>query len=97
MMCWSGSRRPRRLTNSRSASVSAGVKHALEVQIQFHARHFEQMREQKFGLQPRRLDAFFAKEIRAFLNRFEDGHAINLNSIARKQSQFCHDGFLSWV
>ena len=26
---------------------------ALEIQIQFHARHFEQMREQQFGLQAR--------------------------------------------
>ena len=32
------------------------------------------MREQQFGLQARRFDAFFAEKFRAFLNRFEDGH-----------------------
>ena len=52
---------------------------ALEIQIQFHARHFEEMREQQFGLQARRFDAFFGQKFRAFLNRFEDGHAASLN------------------
>ena len=53
--------------------------HALEVQIQFHARQLEQMREQEFGLQSRRLDIFFAEKIRALLNRLKDGHAEILN------------------
>jgi hypothetical protein len=74
VMCWSGSRWPRRLTSSRSASVSAGAEHAVEIQIQFHARQLEQMREEQFGLQARGLDIFFGEKFRAFLNRFEDGH-----------------------
>ena len=53
--------------------------HALEVQIQFHARQLEQMREQEFGLESRGLDAFFAEKIRALLNCLKDGHAEILN------------------
>jgi hypothetical protein len=37
------------------------------------------MREQEFGLQARRLDAFFGEKFRALLNRFENRHADNLN------------------
>ena len=54
-------------------------KYALEIQIQFHSRQFEQMRQQQLDLQTRRFDAFFDQEIRALLNRFEDGHAASLN------------------
>ena len=53
--------------------------HALEIQIQFHSRHFEQMREQQFGLQARRFNAFFGQKIRALLNRFENRHMASLN------------------
>jgi hypothetical protein len=55
--------------------------HALEIKIQLHARQLEQMREEQFGLQSRRLDVFLAEKFRAFLNRFKDGHAeiLNLN------------------
>ena len=56
-----------------------GRQGAVEVEIQLHARHFEQMREQQFRLQARRLDIFFGEEFRAFLNRFEDRHAHRLN------------------
>ena len=59
---------------------------AVEIQIQFHARHFEQVRKQKFDLQARRLDIFFAEKIRAFLNRFEDGHAQSLTRMTRISS-----------
>ena len=52
---------------------------ALEFQIQIHARHFKEMREQEFGLQARRFDALFGQKFRAFLNRFEDRHAASLN------------------
>ena len=52
---------------------------ALEIQIQFHSRHFEQMREKQFGLQARRFDAFFGQKIRALLNGFENRHKANLN------------------
>ena len=53
--------------------------HALEIQIQLHARQLEQMREQEFGLQARRFNAFFGEKFRALLNRFENGHADSLN------------------
>ena len=56
---------------------------ALEIQIQFHARHLEQVREEKFNLQARRLDVFLAEKIRAFLDRFEDGHARSLTTTNR--------------
>jgi len=46
------------------------------------------VREQKFNLQARRLDVFFAEKFRAFLDRFEDGHATNLVLILRIQSLF---------
>ena len=49
---------------------------ALEVQIQFHAWQLEQMCEQEFGLQARRLDAFFGEKFRALLDRFENRHAM---------------------
>ena len=62
-------------------------KHALEVQIQFHARQFEQMREQQFGLQARRLNAFFGEKFRALLNRFKNRHARSLNG---KHEDFQH-------
>jgi len=48
---------------------------AFKIQIQLQARHFQQMRQQHFSLQPGRFDAFFAEKFRAFLNRFQDGHA----------------------
>ena len=51
----------------------------LEIQIQLHARQLEQMREQKLGLQARRLHALSGEKIRAFLNRFKNGHVKNLN------------------
>jgi len=40
--------------------------HALEIQIQLHARQLEQMRQQQLGLQARRLDAPFGEKFRAF-------------------------------
>ncbi len=52
---------------------------ALEIQVQFHARQVQEMREQQFGLQARRFDAFFGQKLRTFLNRLEDGHAASLN------------------
>ena len=52
---------------------------SFEIQIELHARHLQQVRQQQFGLQARRFDAFFGQEFRAFLNRFEDGHAASLN------------------
>jgi hypothetical protein len=48
--------------------------HAPEIEIQLHARELELMREEQLGVEARRLDALFAEEIRAFLNRFENGH-----------------------
>ncbi len=81
VMCWSGSRWPRRLMSSRSRRFHRRQS-ALEIQVQFHARHFQQMREQQFGLQARRFDIFFAEKFRAFLDRFEDGHTRSLNSNA---------------
>ena len=74
MMCWSGSRWPRRLTSSRKRIRFRRRQHAVEIQIQFHARHLEQMREEQLRLQARRLDVFFGEKFGAFLNRFEDGH-----------------------
>ena len=53
--------------------------HALEIQIQVHAGQLEQMREQEFRLQARRINALFGEKFRALLNRFEDGHAASLN------------------
>ena len=50
--------------------------HALEIQIQFHARQLEQMREQEFGLQARRLDALLGEKFRALLNGFKNRHAM---------------------
>ncbi len=48
---------------------------ALEIQIQFHARQFEQMRQQEFGLQARRINALLGEKFRTFLNGFENRHA----------------------
>jgi hypothetical protein len=36
------------------------------------------VRQEEFSVQARRFDAFFAEEIRAFLNGFKNGHAPNL-------------------
>src|SRR5580700_2283351 len=64
--------------------------HAVEIQVQFHARQLEEMREQQFSLQTWRLDIFFAEELRAFLNRFEDGHTQRLNGgfVPRQPADF---------
>ncbi len=61
--------------------------HSLEIQVQVHARQREQMREQEFGLQARRLDALVGEKIRALLNRFENRHARSLNG---KHEDFQH-------
>ena len=42
--------------------------HALEVEIEPHPGKSEQVRQQQFGLQPRRLDTFHGQELRAFLD-----------------------------
>ncbi len=53
------------------------------------------MREEKFNLQARRFDTFFAKKICTLLNRFKYGHAKNLNRNRPIQNFFWPDSFLS--
>ena len=53
-------------------------KGALEVQVELHAGHFQQVGEEEFHLQARRVHAFFGEEIGALGDDFEDGHADNL-------------------
>ena len=62
--------------------------HTLEIEIQFHSRQLEQVREKKFYLQARRFDTFFAEKIRALLNRFKNGHVKNLNRNCPIQNLF---------
>ena len=47
---------------------------AVKIQIQLHARHLEQVREERFRIEARRLDSLLGEETRAFLNRLEDSH-----------------------
>ena len=49
--------------------------HAVEIEVQFHARQLEQMRQEQFRVQARRTHLFFAEKFRAFLDGFENGHA----------------------
>ena len=58
-----------------------GREGAVEIEVQFHARHFEEMGEEEFRLQARGLDIFFAEEIGAFLDRFEDGHGREFRAV----------------
>ena len=44
------------------------------------------MREEKFGLQARRFDAFFSEKFSAFPDGFEDGHGTNVGFAAALQS-----------
>lgn len=54
---------------------------ALEVQIQFHAWHLQEMREQQLNLQSRRFDSFLREKFRAALDDFEDGHGARLGFV----------------
>src|SRR5215470_13338660 len=49
-------------------------KFALEIQIELHARHLEQMRQQQFRLQPRRIHALVLQKFGAALDDFQNGH-----------------------
>jgi len=48
---------------------------AVEVQIELHPRHLENVRQQQLNLKPRRLHAFSGEEIRAALDHIKNGHA----------------------
>ena len=50
-------------------------KGALEVQVELHARQFEEVREQQFRLQTWRVHVLPGQEFRAFLNDFKHCHA----------------------
>ena len=69
----------------------------LEIQIQLHSWHFEQMREKQFGLQARGIHAAFGEEVRTFLNRFQDGHGEILNSSGSALDILAGDFFIVGV
>ena len=48
--------------------------HALELEIQPHARLLEQMCQQQFRLQPGRIYPLLGQELRAALNGFKNRH-----------------------
>src|SRR5204863_3664474 len=50
------------------------LQNTLEIQINLHARHLQQMRDDQFDLQSRRLNAFFREKLGAALNDFENCH-----------------------
>jgi len=49
---------------------------ALEVQVQLHARHFQEMSAKQFGLKAGGFNIAFCEKFSAFLDRFQDGHVI---------------------
>jgi hypothetical protein len=46
-------------------------------------------------LQARRLDIFFAEKFRAFLDRFEDGHAARLNFWRAVRQPVCQRNWIN--
>jgi hypothetical protein len=66
-----------------------GVKRAFEVQVKFHPRQIEEVRQQQFRLQARGFDAFSGEEFRAFLNAFENGHGDSLEGRGPGQNKNC--------
>ena len=58
--------------SSRSPSTSAGVSTRSKLEVQPHARLLEQVRQQQFRLQPRRIHPLFGQELRAALNGFQE-------------------------
>ena len=47
----------------------------LEIEVEFHARHLEDVREEKFDLEAGGINAAFGEVIGAALDGFQDGHA----------------------
>ena len=59
---------------------------ALEIQVQLHAGHVQQMSEEQFDLQARRVHTLFGEKICAALDDFQDCHADNLRRESGVQS-----------
>ena len=64
---------------------SAGESARSKFRYNFMRGILQQMREEQFRLQARRFDAFFGEKFGAFLNRFEDGHALKSKLIFRAE------------
>lgn len=56
----------------------SGGQGALEIQVEIHARHLEEVGQEQLGLQARGFDAAFGQKIGALLYRFQDGHGRKL-------------------
>ena len=96
MYC-SGSRAPRRWTRARSVSTSAGRELPLEIEVELHARHLQDMLEQQLDLEARRRDASLGEILGAALDHFQNGHGGKLTQErgALKRKGIAPGGFLA--